>query len=161
MTGAKKRRRLFVDEVFQGSLVFRAMGYWLSCVLAIVATLLIWGLITRPSNPLEAQMGHLWHSFGPVLIGALLILPLVVHDVLKVTHHFAGPLYRLRRELQRLARGEDANLLAFRHGDFWPEMAEEFNAVLRRLQRAELRAAATLTAGEEQAAASQDMVQAR
>jgi predicted Zn-dependent protease len=43
-------------------------------------------------------------------------------------------LYRLRREMRRLAEGEKVAPIHFRDGDFWIEFAEEFNAVARRME---------------------------
>jgi hypothetical protein len=60
---------------------------------------------------------------------------LAVYDMLRLSHRFAGPMLRFRRAMRDLGRGEQVEPLRFRDGDFWQEMAAEFNAVLQRVER--------------------------
>ena len=57
------------------------------------------------------------------------MLPILLLDVLITSNRFAGPLYRLRRSMRALAAGEHVQPVVFRDGDFWHEIADEFNAV--------------------------------
>ena len=49
--------------------------------------------------------------------------------ILRFTHRFAGPVLRLRRELRDLADGKQSPTLKFRDGDYWKDLAVEFNRV--------------------------------
>lgn len=130
-----KRIKLFVDPAVQGVLVRRALIYWAACVLFIVLPFLIGKTLVEPSKFFFEDLGSLRGQFGPILVCALLGLPLLVYDVIQLTNRFAGPVYRLRREMQRLANGEAVRPIYFRDGDYWQELATSFNQIAERLQQ--------------------------
>jgi hypothetical protein len=76
----------------------------------------------------------MWYFHGPALVASLLLLPLVVIDIIRVSNRFTGPLLRLRRSMRGLASGERVEPLYFREGDFWKDFADEFNEVIARVQ---------------------------
>lgn len=130
-----KRRQLFVDPRVQGALVLKTVLYWIMCVVAITLMLLCWRIVTGPARMFYTHFEDMWFHFGPALVASFLVLPLVVYDMVRMSNRFCGPLFRLRRSLRALARGEPVAPISFRDGDFWPEIAQEFNALLVRLQR--------------------------
>jgi len=85
-------------------------------------------------------------------VASFLLLPLVVYDIVQMSNRFCGPLFRLRRELRALARGEHVEPISFREGDFWQEFAQEFNALLARVQRSGLQTEAPAAGSEERTA---------
>jgi len=46
---------------------------------------------------------------------------------LKISHRVAGPLYRLKGEMLRTARGGEVKPLKFRDGDYFAELADAYN----------------------------------
>jgi signal transduction histidine kinase len=76
----------------------------------------------------------MWFSFRPVFLAAFLLLPLVIFDIIRFSNRFVGPILRLRRSMRQLARGEHVEPIKFRGTDFWQDFADEFNAVLARVQ---------------------------
>ncbi|HEY2760228.1 MAG TPA: hypothetical protein VGI75_05780 [Pirellulales bacterium] len=128
------RKRLFVDHKVQGVLMLRAVVYWLCCLATFGLALLAWELLTGPNQPLLQYFVDAWHYFLPTAIVSVGILPLLLYDILKLSNRFTGPLFRLRRELRRLAAGETVAPIRFRIGDFWPELADEFNATSQRME---------------------------
>jgi sensor histidine kinase YesM len=54
---------------------------------------------------------------------------------LVVSHRIAGPLYRLKGHMIRVALGATRSEVHFRDGDFFPEIARAYNLQLRRLRR--------------------------
>jgi hypothetical protein len=48
----------------------------------------------------------------------------------------AGPLYRLRKHLSAVARGETHSDVRFRKGDFFPEVADAYNLQMIRYREA-------------------------
>ncbi|HZZ29263.1 MAG TPA: hypothetical protein VFE46_14795 [Pirellulales bacterium] len=128
------RKRLFIDRKVQGALMLRAVEYWFCCLLTVALALLAWSLITGPDQPLVQFFLDSWRFFLPTAVVSLLILPLLVYDILRLSNKFTGPLFRLRRELRRLAAGEQVPPMHFREGDFWPDLADEFNAVAQRME---------------------------
>jgi len=128
------RKRLFVDPKVQGTLILRVVLYWIVFLVTLTLMLLCWRVFTGPARPFYTHFDDMWFQFGPALVGSCLLLPLVVFDILRLSNRFAGPLFRLRRSLRALARGEIVRPISFREGDFWIEVAHEFNAALARLQ---------------------------
>jgi len=129
------RKRLFVDPKVQGTLILRVVLYWIVFLVTLTLLLLCWRIFTGPARPFYTHFDDMWFQFGPALVGSFLLLPLVIYDILRVSNRFAGPLFRLRRSLRALARGEPVRPISFREGDFWIEVAHEFNAVLARFQQ--------------------------
>jgi hypothetical protein len=129
------RRQLFVDPKVQGAILLRAAGYWFLS-LAIMALLLFdWQILVNPGQPFYAHFNNMWHWYGPVAgIATLILLPLTAFDSVRLSNRFAGPVFRLRRELRRLAAGEQVKPIKFREGDFWQDLADEFNAVNQRIE---------------------------
>jgi hypothetical protein len=131
-----------VDRRVQGALVLRAATYWLYCLLTLTLLTLCWQICNAPQpEPFSVHLAALTSNFAPVALGSLLMLPIVLFDVLRMSNRFTGPIYRLRRLVQQLADGQDVPELAFRDGDFWMEFANEFNAVARRIRELESKVA--------------------
>jgi hypothetical protein len=55
---------------------------------------------------------------------------------LLLSHRVAGPLYRLRKHLGSVARGETLSDVRFRKGDFFPEVADAYNLQMIRYREA-------------------------
>jgi hypothetical protein len=132
-----KRRQYFVDPKVQGALILRLIGYWGVTVITTTAMVLCWRLVTQPPKSLFSQIGDMWVFYGPALISSLLLVPLIVIDCVRMSNRFAGPLYRLRRCMRDLGAGLPVPPIHFRDGDFWIEVADEFNAVSAKFQRLE------------------------
>jgi hypothetical protein len=129
------RKHLFVDPKVQGALALRVVLYWVVCLMTITLMLLCWQVLTGPVRPFLTHLDNVWFHSGPALIASLLLLPLVIVDVLRLSNRFVGPVLRLRRSMRQLARGESVEPLDFRNGDFWHDFADEFNAVVARVQQ--------------------------
>ncbi|MBI2480059.1 MAG: hypothetical protein HYV60_15950 [Planctomycetia bacterium] len=139
-----KRNRLYVDRGVQGALVRRVATYWvvcswgIFCVLAgfpIGVTLAI-GASNGPT--VSSLLLQSWLDFWPSLLASLLVLPIIVWDLLRLSHRFVGPMIRLRNAMRDLASGKQVRPISFREGDFWCEFAEEFNRVAARMEAAKL-----------------------
>jgi hypothetical protein len=138
MTNAEKlkiRKHFFVDPKVQGALVARVVLYWFTCLLTITLMLLCWRIVTGPARPFYMHFDDMWFFYGPAAIASLVLLPLVVIDIIRLSNRFAGPLLRLRRSMRALARGENVQPLEFRSSDFWREFATEFNAISAQMNR--------------------------
>ncbi|MCE9553523.1 MAG: hypothetical protein K8T91_09135 [Planctomycetes bacterium] len=133
----KKRRRHFIDRGVQGALMLRAALYWGCCLLIVTLVLLVWQTVTGPARIFYLQFDGLWFRYGPALVIALCLLPLVLVDVVRMSNRFAGPAYRLRRAMHQLAKGEKVHPITFRQGDFWKEFADDFNRIAARMEKAE------------------------
>jgi hypothetical protein len=87
----------------------------------------------RPSSSVELFQ-HAWGLCGPALIASMLVLPIVVVDVVRLSNKFAGPVHRMRRTIKQLADGRVVEPVCLRKEDFWYDFAEDFNRALARMQ---------------------------
>jgi hypothetical protein len=132
-----KRKRLFVDPPVQGAILWRLALHGLVFVGVMAALLFFIELMSgSPHRALE----RLGSRHAPTFVALAVLMPIFVHDVCKLTNRFTGPMVRLRRGLRDIAEGRDTSPIKFRDGDFWSEVADDFNraAVRIRILEAEL-----------------------
>ena len=132
-----KRRQFFVDSKVQGALLIRGCIYWLLCAFTVFLALLAWQSITGPARIFYRQLDEMWFRYAPVFALLLALLPILALDFIKFTNRFAGPVLRLRAAMRQIARGDAPPTLSFREGDFWQELAADFNRIAARLKAAE------------------------
>ncbi len=121
------RQQLLIDHHVQGSLLRRTALYSAACGVYFIVILIFTESMSRPESTVgDAIMACLDEAiyWAP---GLVLLAPLVAYDMLKLTNRFAGPIFRLRREMEQLVAGESAYGLNFREGDYWTEMVPVFN----------------------------------
>jgi len=150
------RRRLFVDPQVQGALILRVVLYWVLCLVTITLMLLCWRILTGPARLFYTHFDDMWFHYGPAMVASCIMLPLLVVDIVRLSNRFVGPLVRLRRAMRALARGEHVEPVSFREGDFWLEFAQEFNALLARVQRQQTGAGPEREEEQELAASTAD-----
>jgi hypothetical protein len=131
---AEKRRRYFVDRSVQGDILLRIVLYWVLFLFTAGSMLCFIELLIVP--PDEA-LNNLLFRHSPTLVAVLILTPIFLLDLCKLTHRFTGPMVRLRRAMNDLAEGRDVAPLHFRDRDYWQDLAENFNRVAERVQSAE------------------------
>jgi hypothetical protein len=82
--------------------------------------------------------------FWPAFFASALMLPLLMLDIIRVSHRFAGPMIRIRKALRDVAEGKTVEPIRFRFGDFWCDVAEDFNRATARIRESQM---ATRTEG--------------
>ncbi len=129
------RKKQFIDRSVQGALARRIVLQWLLFFAASVVVLPLWQLLLSGDllRPFSQGMIDMWVQNAPVFVILLALLPAFVWDTVTLSNRFAGPMYRLRGTLRHLAAGEDVQPIRFRKGDFWQDVADDFNLVLERL----------------------------
>lgn len=131
---AAKRKRLFVDRSVQGSILLRIALHFALFLITSEAFLYFVELIgSAPQDATQSMVERL----GPTALAVLILTPMFVRDLCKLTNRFAGPMVRLRRAIHDLAEGREVTPIHFREEDFWKELAVDFNQVLARLESAE------------------------
>ena len=128
-----RRTKHFIDASVQGSLARRIIGHWLVFLLVAALISFVLQVLSNPFRPLSNHAQELWWTHGPFLLVMVFLLPVFVVDTIKISHRFAGPVYSLRRALREIAEGKPPRKLKFRRHDFWHELADDYNAVLLRL----------------------------
>lgn len=128
-----RRSRWLADPRLQCGLLARVIMYWMYSVCGTGAIALTWIFCTRHPQSRVEWVEPLWLSCGPLVVGAILILPLILLDCWRFSRRFAGPMVRFRRALHDLAKGHPVDPIELREGDFWGELARDLNRVARRL----------------------------
>lgn len=128
------RKKTFIDAKVQGALVRRMVLHW--CAFIGVASLVAFCLqvLSNPFRPIEEHFQQVWWTHGPFLMVLFFMLPMFIVDTIKLSHRFAGPIFRLRGVFRSIASGEKFQPLKFREMDFWQELADDFNRMVERLR---------------------------
>lgn len=128
------RKKTFVDPKVQGALVRRLVFHW--CAFIGVAALVAFCLqvLSNPFRSLQEHAQQVWWTHGPFLLVMFFLLPVFILDTIKLSHRFAGPIYRLRNVVRGLANGDEFKPLKFREIDFWHGLADDFNQMVYRLK---------------------------
>lgn len=123
------RQQLLVDHQVQGVILARMGLYGAACGLYLAVIQFCSQSMLEP----EADLARLLVRFLDEAIywapGLMLLGPLVVYDLLRVSNRFAGPILRLRRGMNALAEGQDAGPIRFRRDDHWHDLAAVFNRI--------------------------------
>ena len=63
-------------------------------------------VLSNPFRSIREHAQHVWWTHGPFLLVMFFMLPVFIVDTIKLSHRFAGPIYRLRQTIRSLAHGE-------------------------------------------------------
>lgn len=127
------RYQLFVDADVQGVLLRRVALYALCCLIYAGVALWVSEWLVHPKEDSRDVLARFAEECLFWMPGLLLLAPIFAYDYLRVTNRFAGPIFSLRREMQRLAEDRSERPLKFRDEDHWSEMAETFNQIREEL----------------------------
>lgn len=125
------RKQNFVDSTVQGALLRRIVLHWfLYFIVAGLAIVMLQAMLSGPDGePLLTRVVNEIKSFTLVGLILICIFPAFLLDTIRFSNRFVGPVGRLRRYLRQLGSDQNTERLSFRGGDFWSEMADEFNTV--------------------------------
>lgn len=123
------RQQLMIDKHVQGTLLKRAGFYSLAIAIYFIVILLFMESMSDPDEPLSEALLRCLYEAMYWLPGLMLLAPVIAYDMLKLTNRFAGPLFRLQRQMTRLIEHESTEPLSFRDGDYWVEVADLFNEI--------------------------------
>ncbi|MEM9365876.1 MAG: hypothetical protein AAGD07_07750 [Planctomycetota bacterium] len=133
----KARQRTIVDREVQMGIIRKLALHWVAFFLCNAVALLLWTrLFEQPDLAWEEALMNAFRRLLPFFVISAALIPAFVLDTLKMTNRFAGPISRLRSELKNAAEGRPVSELKFRAGDYWAEIAANFN---RMADRANLR----------------------
>ena len=119
----------------QYALVGRVLTHWIFFTVATCIFLLIsYALFGRePGQSLGQFFSGYAKEVLPLLVVSVFLLPIFLVDINKVSHRFAGPMVRFRRGLKEVAQGDQVQEMSFRPGDFWQDMATDFNKAIAQI----------------------------
>jgi hypothetical protein len=135
MKPQQQRWQIFIDRRVQGVLVLHTLAYWAVCLLMQQLVVFLFVLATSSSDSVHINGTRvLWHIQVSIM-ASLAIMPLIVLDIVKLSHRWVGPIFRLRTSLHALSLGEPVPPVRFREGDFWQDLALDLNVVTAELNR--------------------------
>jgi hypothetical protein len=129
-----RRTKKFIDSRVQGALARRIILHWVVFLGVGVLVAFILQVLSNPFRPLASHAQDMWWTHGPFLLVLFFLLPVFVVDTIKLSHRFAGPIYALRKAIREVAHGDKPRRLKFRKRDFWRELADDYNAMLEKLE---------------------------
>jgi hypothetical protein len=129
------RSRFFVDCEVQSVILFRVAIYGCATTLYFVITLICTQCLSDPERGLMDSLSKCLEDVVYWAPGFLFLIPVAAHDLLKMTNHFAGPIHRLRNEMQLLMEDKSERPLAFRDEDYWTDITSTYNQLRGELLR--------------------------
>ena len=130
-----RRNQFLTDEIVQGELLFRAIVYWFFCLMVVWLLAFGWSMYSGPPRPLIVLIQESVASSAPAILGSVILLPLVLIDVLRVSNRFVGPVQQVRNTMRNLATGENAYPVNLRKDDFWQDLAQYTNELVARQEQ--------------------------
>ncbi len=121
------RKRIYINSEIQFGLIRRTLLHWGLYMTAVLLAVMLWFTYRNHEASLGTAIQESLINFAPALFAGLFLLPLFLYDQLKFSHRMVGPIYRMRREMRKLSRGEGIQKLSFRDRDHWHQLAEDFN----------------------------------
>ena len=130
------RGKEYVDPQAQGALWRRLVMHWLAYIAIAMVFLVALEWMNDPFRSPSETVQTVWSTYSPLLLVLACMIPMFVYDSIRLSHRFAGLVFRLRKVIRSLATGEHLEPVEFRRGDFWQEMATDINSVIDRLGNA-------------------------
>jgi len=138
-----RRKKKFVDRKVQGRLILGIAIHWLLYFVLILCTIPMWHILTVSgfSEPFPVVLAESWGSMTPVFLFLAAVLPIFIWETVKFSNRFVGPMYRLHKTIRSINAGEPFQPIHFREDDFWHDVADDFNAMMKKLSENEVAAA--------------------
>ena len=130
-----ERKKHYIDPQIQGVLARRLVIHWVLFIVVTMVVAFCMQVLGNPMRPAREQARQVWLIHGPFFLVLIALLPVFVRDSIKLSHRFAGPIYRLRTTIRSIAEGNPAPQLKFRKTDYWHDLAEDFNTMVQRLSK--------------------------
>lgn len=130
-SNTNQRQTHFVDRTVQGAILLRILAHW--ALFLFAAGVFLFFIELLAGDPRDAGK-NLLSRHGPTVLAILVLAPILIRDLCRLTNRFAGPIVRLRRAMHDLAEGREVSPIHFRERDFWKDLAIDFNRVVERVQ---------------------------
>ncbi len=127
------RRRILIDSGVQGTLVRRMGFYAAATAIYLLVSFLLSDTLSHPKEPVSESLLRCLNEAIFWAPGLMLLAPLFAYDLIHISNRFVGPMFRLRRELRKLANGETVAPIFSRQGEFWADASDSFNRLREEL----------------------------
>lgn len=134
-----KRKKLFVNKQLQGTISLRFMYYWgLYHVFVWHGAFMYFFLKERlvqltgggQMRSMSQLYSYFMYEYTPIVASAVLLLPIVIYEVIRQTHRFAGPLVRFSNAMKDVMAGKPVKAVKLRDGDLLNDFEKLFNEFL-------------------------------
>jgi len=132
MTQAYKRRIILIDKEVQLRIAARVAGYWCAAILFVILPLAFLKTFVDHGSLFVGNIFVVCSDHWPVFAMMLMFLPFAVYDSIRMSHKLAGPIHRLRTDLDRYRIGETVTI-RFRENDFWIDLPDSINELISRI----------------------------
>ena len=127
------RSQLLIDARVQLPFMQRAALYVATCTVYFMVILFFSESSKIDHESPLRSVRQCFDVFAAWAPGLTMLAPIIAYDILIFTHRFAGPMFRLRREMRRLVDHESESPILLRENDHWLEMADLFNELREEL----------------------------
>ena len=121
------RSKVWNDRSVQGVLVGRVFLYWMVAILYSGLSAACFDYYAHPDWQMPTRAHELLRHYWPCIPSLILFIPLVVYDIIRLSNHFAGPIYRMRQHLQDVVANPGCPPLCFRNDDYWQDLVVPIN----------------------------------
>lgn len=125
----KRRRQYLVDRPVQGAVVKHSLWYWVWTTAVFGGVIGFCRILPAWLSNNDEPWGRIGFYLGPYTLASAVLFPIIIANAIRFSNRFAGPMVRVRRALNALANGQPAEYLKFRDGDYWPDIADNINAI--------------------------------
>lgn len=136
MKNNRTRSIYYIDHEVQAGLLRRLAVYWIASILFITLPLALIKTVTQPNVFFLDHLADVFYFHWPLLGMLALFLPMAMNDFVKFSNRFAGPVYRMRTELNKFGSGPVPRI-KLRENDYWHDLADSINRVTARLNELE------------------------
>jgi len=127
------RQQPLVEHDVQVSLIFRVVLYGAACMTYFTVIQFFTQAMHHPGIPIAEVFLSLTDEAIYWVPGFLVLGPLMVYDMLRITNRIAGPIFSVRCEMRALNAGERGRGLRFRNDVYWDTLATEFNEIRQQI----------------------------
>lgn len=127
------RQRILIDAGVQGTLIRRTAIYAAATAIYLLVIFILSDALSHPKEPVSESLLRCLDEAVFWAPGLMLLAPLFAYDLIHISNRFVGPMFRLRRELRKLANGENVAPIFSRQGDFWTDASDSFNCLREEL----------------------------
>ena len=132
-----RRKKKFVDRKIQGRLLLGIAAHWLLYFMLIMSAIPMWHVLTVSgfSQPLTKILADSWGSMTPVFLFLAAVLPIFIWETVQIQQPIRGPHLSTTQHDPKHNAGEEVRPIRFREDDFWHDLADDFNTMMKRLKQ--------------------------
>lgn len=143
MGGKKKaRKKLYVSRRIQGGMLAKLALYWGVYHFVLWHAMFMYRYMQYRADVLggaaHVSFAELYSTFAAqhysMVLCAVGVFPIVLWDMVKITHRIAGPLVRFQNTLREMAKGVRPRPIKLRRGDLLVELQDAFNEYVTSLE---------------------------